>query len=116
MPRDRYLRTVTIAASGNLSGELNVNAHEIVGVIMPAAWDPAGITFAAVLADGTTFGKIQNEAGTEKTLTSAAASVYIHLDTPLRAPGRIKVRSGTAGTPVTQTAERIITLVLAPTD
>jgi hypothetical protein len=116
MPRDRYLRSVTIASGASLSGELNVNALEIVGLMMPAAWTAASITFAAALGDGTTFGKVQNEAGTEKTLTSPAVDTYIHLDTPLRCAGRIKVRSGTASAAVNQAADRTITLVLAPTE
>ncbi|HEY6057011.1 MAG TPA: hypothetical protein VIV06_03215 [Candidatus Limnocylindrales bacterium] len=110
--RDRIIIPVTIASGQSLSGEVNVNALEIVGIEMPTGWDAASITFAALVADGVTFGKVQNAGGSEVTMTTPAANVYVAVaDGALRGLGRIKVRSGTAGAAVNQTAQRVLRLV-----
>lgn len=113
--RDRITVKVTILNGQSLSSEVNLNGLEIVGVEMPAGWDAASITLAALVADGTTFGKVQNEAGTEFTVTSPAAGLYIALSNAVtgvvKGLGRVKVRSGTASVPVNQTAQRDFFLV-----
>lgn len=108
---DRTLISVTIANGTSLSGEVNVNSKRIVGIIMPAAWTAANLSLQAAIT-GTTFGEVQDNGGTALAIT-AAAGVYIAIpDTvALRGLGRVKVRSGTSGTPVNQAAERTLQLV-----
>ena len=88
---------------------------------MPAGWDAASISFAALTRrdDSTvvptdTYGKVQDAGGTEVVITTPAADVYIAIaDTSaLFALGWVKVRSGVAATPVTQTASRTLRLVV----
>lgn len=113
--RDRIVIPVTIANGQSLSAAINLGGLELVGLAMPAAWTAASITFAGLTSDGVTFGKIQNEAGTELTITGPAAGLYIALSQAVtgvvRGLGQIKVRSGTAGVPVAQGADRILWLI-----
>lgn len=110
---DRIVLQVDIASGTSLSGEVNVGPHRIVGVQMPAGWDAAGITFQALVRDGT-FGNVHDQAGTEVAITSPAADRYVAIaDTvALLGLGRVKVRSGTGATPVNQTANRTLYLIL----
>lgn len=111
----RVLVPVTIASGASLSPEVNVNDMTIVGVEMPAAWDAAALTFAALTADGSTFGVVRDDTGTEVTVASVAASAYVAIPAATAAKlvglGRVKVRSGTSGVPVNQTGNRSFFLV-----
>lgn len=107
--------TATIAASGSLSDALQV-AGKLVGVITPAAWTAAAITFS-VSQDGTTFVDLYDDS-TERTIASAsiptAASRMLALSLSSWLPvNYVKIRSGTAASPVVQASARSITLVLA---
>jgi hypothetical protein len=114
---DRTVVPVVIANGTSLSADVNVNGRTIVGIQMPAGWDTASITFAALTrsASGTdTYGKVQDQGGTEVVVTAPAADTYVAI-APTQAVvglGRIKVRSGVAATPVNQPAERTLYLVL----
>ena len=117
---DRQLVSCTIPSGASLSDEVNVGSRTIVGVIMPAGWDAAGITFQALVREPSAnpkvpvFGNVQDESGTEFTITTPIQDEYVAITaTKLVALGRVKVRSGTAGAAVNQTANRTITLVLA---
>ena len=104
----------TIAASGSLSGAVHLpNGHALVGILMPAAWDTAALTFQVSL-DGTTFQNAYVAAGTEVSVTAAAATT-IALDPATWLHARyLKVRSGTAASAVNQTAARTVGLILRP--
>ena len=110
----KYL-SATIAASGSLSGEVVLAGYRVVGLVMPAAWTAASITFEAATASGGTFNDVHDQGGTELTFT-VAASQHIVLDADalenFAGIDVLKVRSGTSGTPVNQAAERVVTLVL----
>jgi len=122
MARDRQVISVAIASGQSLSGEVNVNAKRIVGVIMPAAWDAAGIAFRALVAEPSAlpkvpvYGDVVDSAGAAVGLTGAgvAAGAYVTIaDTvALIGLGRILIRSGTNAVPVNQTANRTIGLVV----
>lgn len=84
----------------------------LIAIIMPASWTAANLTFQAAAGAGGTYNNVYDDAGTELTVT-AAASRFISLN-PRYYVGmtNIKVRSGTAGTPVAQEASRTLKLVL----
>ena len=96
---------VTIANGASISAGDNLNGRTVTGIYMPAGWTAAGITFQ-VSNDGVTWSNLFGAAA-ELALTSAAAGVYIAVD-PLSFLGVswLRVRSGTAGTPVVQAAQR----------
>lgn len=106
--------TVTIANGASLSDEADVGEGRVlVGILMPAAWTAASMTFQAGAVSGA-LGNLYDEYGTEVEYT-VDASRYVAVDIPTFASARyVKVRSGTSGTPVNQAAERTITLVTRP--
>ncbi len=84
-----------------------------VAVQMPAAWTAANLTFLAGRAEAD-MDNLYDSAGTEVNVT-AAASRYIVLDPQTFHSMRfLRIRSGTAGTPVTQAAARTLYLVVRP--
>lgn len=114
---------VTIANGASLSDVAVLNfpvgteasgvRETLVGIIMPAVWSAASLTFQAS-NDNSTFADLYNAAGAEITVT-ASTSRWIALD-PADFVGiaYLKVRSGTAGAAVNQGGDRVITLVFRP--
>lgn len=104
---------VVIASGGSLSPVVDLGSLTPLGIVMPAAWDAAGLTFM-VSADGTTFYDLYDDAATEVAV-AADASRVVRLDPANWAGFRyIKIRSGTTGSPVNQNADRTLTLLLRP--
>lgn len=110
--------TVTIASGASLSDAADLGDNYLVGILMPSAWTAAELTFQGSL-DNSTFTNLywddvdNTTTGYEVVTTTAAASRLITLDWRKFAAFRyVKVRSGTAGTPVNQAADRVLTLVV----
>lgn len=107
--------TVTIASAASLSGAINLGGRAPVGILMPAAWTAASLTFQASL-DGVTFGNVYapDPTGVQAEVEHATdVDRWVTLFPDQFAGARyLKVRSGTAGTPANQGAERILTVVL----
>lgn len=108
--------TVTIAKDASQSDMITVDG-QINGfaIEMPTAWTTAGITFLGAHSPTGTFYKIVGDTGTELSL-AAATSEIIAIDTAtkvqaLRAFKYIKIRSGTADSPVNQAAARTLYLI-----
>lgn len=103
---------VVIASGASLSPEVDLGNFTLAGVIMPSGWDAANLTLQAKTANGTAT-NVYDDSGSEVSIT-AAASRYILFWPALDLTGlrHIKVRSGTAATPVNQTADRTLTLIL----
>ena len=106
-------QTVTFASGAVLSDESNLSFCTLAGVIMPAAWNTANLTFQGGQVSGS-LSNLYDEYGTEVNVT-AAASRYIAVS-PEAFVGvtYLKLRSGTVGATVAQTAARIVTLVTIP--
>lgn len=79
-----------------------------IGLIMPAAWDAANISFQVSTTAGGTFGDLYVEGGTEAKLSAVPAqgkTYSLNTLAPALSPYRwVKVRSGLTGAAVTQTA------------
>lgn len=116
----RTVVPVTILIGASQSAEININEKRIVGIEMPAGWDAASITFLALVRQpvgnppAPVFGKVQDQGGVEVAITGPALDTYVSIaDTvALQGLGRCKLRSGTAGIPVNQTAQRDFFVVL----
>jgi hypothetical protein len=104
--------SATIANGASLSDAVDLLKHEVVGLVMPSAWTAASVTFQGS-QDGSTYNDLYDSGGTEKSYT-VAASRHVLLSAPedFRGVRYLKVRSGTAGTPVNQGAERIIKVLI----
>ena len=104
---------VTILTGAALSSvSADMRNEQLVGIIMPAAWDAAALTFQGSV-DGITWGNVFTATG-ELSFPSAdvAAGNLLAFDIHMTPAIRfVKVRSGVAATPVNQTADRIITLL-----
>jgi len=103
--------TVVIASGQSLSAAHQVDG-KLAGIIMPAAWDAAAVTFLGSV-DGSSFSPIY-DAGVERSIASADAAVNRMILLPLSdwlGVKHLQLRSGTVALPVNQTAARTITLL-----
>lgn len=106
--------TATIAVSASLSGIVDLNGQILTAIVIPAATEGTSMTFQQS-ADGTNFYDVYKDDGTEYSIT-VAASRYIVVDQSKFAGVRwLKVRTGTSGSPTTQSgADAAITLISLP--
>ncbi len=103
---------VTIPAGQSQSEEIALGGRTLVGILMPAAWTAAAMTFLAGAVSGT-LRKLVDKAGTELSIT-VAVDTYIYLpavNSDLAGVRYLVLRSGTAATPVNQAAARVLQLV-----
>jgi hypothetical protein len=108
------IKTATIANGASISGEIDLGDKVFAGLIMPSEWTATVITILVASESGGTFYSLYNDSGTEVSLTAAAGTAIGIADVALAlAPWRyVKLRSGTAASPVAQAADRVISLVL----
>jgi hypothetical protein len=107
--------TAAIAAGASLSGQVNLGAKTLVGIVIPANWTTAGLSFQASGDGGATFGELLDETATPKSVSSVTSGAYtvIAVDpTKWRGINCIKIRSGTSAAPVVQVNAVAITLIL----
>ncbi len=119
MPYQRWLQTcqVVIDNGAALSDAVDLGGHTLVGIRMPAAWTAAVMTFQAADPTGAgagTFYEVYDSDGNDREYT-VTASDYIPVDPGLwLGVQHLKVRSGTAASPVNQGAERVVILLVRP--
>jgi hypothetical protein len=107
---------VTISNGTSLSAAVQLDQNQIpVGIMMSAAWDAANLTFQAS-HDGATFQELYDSAN-NAVQVSAAAQRCIGFESAvaleaMRSPLQLKIRSGTSGVPVNQTADRVLYLLV----
>jgi hypothetical protein len=98
---------VSIAINTSLSAAVNLRGGLLAAVEMPAAWDAANLTFQ-VSGDGSNFFNLYDEFGAEVTALADASRVIRLEPTQWAGIKEIKIRSGTAGVAVNQTAARTL--------
>ena len=104
------LQAATILNGAALSSAVPLGEKTIVGLVMPAAWTAAAVTFQ-VAVDDTTWNELQDGAGNAVSFT-VAASQFIQIDpAKWRGVTAVKVRSGTSGAPVNQGQQSVVQLV-----
>lgn len=110
--RDTRAKTdLTITSGTALSPALDMGGMSLQAIQMPGGWDGNRITFD-VSSDGVTYGPAKTASGSEYSLNAAADDVIIIPFEELLPVRYIKIRSGINGSPVNQTADRILELVL----
>lgn len=103
---------VLIGNGESLSDAIALFGLRIVGIMMPALWTAAGISFQGS-HDGSTFYDVYDSDGNEVEI-GAAQERFITVFSAFTAGFPFcKVRSGNAGTPVAQGADRTLYLVVA---
>lgn len=103
------VEVLTIASGASQSGVLDCRGFRISAIEIPSAWTAASITFVhSMTADGT-FQKLSADADEVTEQATAGETMAIKSNAaPLSGLAFIKLRSGTAATPVSQGASRTI--------
>jgi hypothetical protein len=104
---------VLIATGTALSAEVDLGNKILVGIAMPSGWDAAALTFQGSIDGGNTWLELTSTGGTAVSFTVAAGQFIVVDPTLWRGINAIKLRSGTSGAPVNQTANRTLTLITA---
>lgn len=109
-------QVVTIGNGQSLSNAISLEDYALVGLMTPAVWTAAAITFAASDSQTGTYNPVYGDDGNEVTIPSAAvvANRVIVNKTVLEqlaGLGWIKIRSGTSGAPVNQAQQSSIFLI-----
>ena len=103
------LISATILAGQSLSSEADLGAKTLVGIVMPAAWTAASLTFQVSFDSGATW---LDYVAAISPLTVAAGQ-YLALDPAFwRGVNAVKLRSGPSGAPVNQVAQAVLQLVV----
>lgn len=102
--------TATIANGQAITASIYLRDQPLVAIQMPASWTAANLTFQGS-NDNTNFFDVYNLDGDEYTVTAAASRYIVLSPFEFQWARYIKIRSGTTGTPVNQSADRTIVLV-----
>jgi len=104
---------VELTAGASLTGTINLAGLRLFGLIMPADWTTADLTFQMSPDAGMTWANMLDQNGSE-ILSVGTPNSYITINkasdfAPLQ---YLRIRSGSSSSPVTQTASRVLQLVL----
>ena len=108
------IRTTTIAINTSLSAAFATDGRPVTGISVPlsSGWDTANLTFQVSVDGGATYYDLWVN-GIEHVVTiptGRTAATFHPTEYPMAFAGatHVKVRSGTVGTPVVQTAARTL--------
>lgn len=111
----RYTRKfiATIAASGSVSDAIDLDGEIIAAIVMPATFTGTSLTFQAAASVDGTFQNVYDDSGAELTATVGQGKVVVNKSVleALAALRYLKIRSGTAGAPTTEGADRTLTIL-----
>ena len=105
----------TIAAGGSLSNAVLLGDYTLSGLLFPAGWTAASISYQTSFDGGLTWYELNDSTGAAISLpATTAAGTYYAID--VRNPSltgltMIKIRSGSVGTPVTQASARVVQVI-----
>jgi len=106
--------TVTIADGASTSDAVRLDEYALFGLVMPAAWTSASISFD-VSTDGSTYQHLYDEDGSEMVVSVEAGKSYgfsAGFASRFLPWAYVKVRSGVVGSFVNQSgADREVTLL-----
>ena len=106
----------TIAAGQSLSNGVLLGDYTLAGVLTPPNWTgTAGLSYQISFDSGNTWYELNDSTGAAVSLPSATApSTFYAIDVrnpSLTGVTMIKIRSGSVGTPVTQTTASLLQVV-----
>jgi phosphoglycerol transferase MdoB-like AlkP superfamily enzyme len=102
--------TATILSGASLSAAVFLGSGALARIDMPAAWTAATLTFQ-LSPDGVTYRNLYDASGVEYEVQASAAYSIAMPVADFQGAQYLKVRSGTAGVPVNQGADRLLTLI-----
>jgi hypothetical protein len=95
-----------------LSGAVCLGDKVLCAIQMPGTWVAAALTFQVSDDRGVTWTELLDSAGVAITVATPAVNQRIELDAAdFKSAIFLKVRSGTSGAAVNQTADRVLTLI-----
>jgi hypothetical protein len=104
-----------IANTTSLSAEVDIGAKSLVGILVPANWTTAGLSFQVSPDNGVTWGELTNQDGTPYAIgsvTGGTLAYYVALNPAvLRGAQALKVRSGTQASAVAQVHDVTLQLI-----
>jgi|SRR5215469_12592997 len=104
---------VTIAQGTALSPQIDIGTKSLAAVSVPASWVTTSLSFQASFDGGNTWGELVDQTKAPVTVASITGAAQIAVDpNKLRGVQSLKVRSGTAASPINQTAAGGVTLTL----
>ena len=103
--------TATIGSGASVSNAINVAGLLVTNLLVPATWTTANLTLQTS-DDDSTYYNVYDEYGSEQAATVATTSCDINLTHWLLGRKYLKVRSGTAATPVNQAGTRSVGVVV----
>lgn len=108
-----------IASGESISGSIDMSAFAVnkdsfrlFGIIIPTTWNAASLTFQGSIDDGDTWHEMLDATGVAHSVTAVAGAWHTLDPAIFSSVPMVKVRSGTATSPVTQDADRDLYLVL----
>lgn len=107
--------TTTIADNATESGVIELRGYKLAAVIIPSAWTTADLTVLVSPTKEGTYVPLYTDDGTEVKVTVGGTSRAVAFDffaTSLATCAFIKLRSGTASTPVAQADPRTLIVLL----
>lgn len=99
-----------IAAGQAISAAVPLGEKTLVGILVPANWTAASLSFQASI-DDVNFFELVDGAGNPMSFTVAAGQIVAVDPTKWRGVTSVKVRSGTSAVPVNQTAAVLLALI-----
>lgn len=111
--------SAVIASGASLSGAIDLRGTHVTnkglrlfGIVMPAAWTAANLTFQASFDGGTTYVNMYDYNGLEVVATASTSRLIVLDPVVFASIPLLKIRSGTAASAVNQGGDRTLTLVL----
>jgi hypothetical protein len=103
----------TIAAGQSLSGAIVTGALTLHGILLPASWTAASLSFQVAIDGGVSGNFYEMDSISGSLVYPVQAGHYLTLDPTLwRAVNCFKIRSGTLSSPVNQAALATLQLAL----
>lgn len=100
----------TITAAGSLSAAIDLGVYRLVGITLPATFEPTTLSFQSSY-DGTTWNNVYDSTGAEKTITVGVSRRVILSPADFYGVRWVKIRGGTAAAPVVVAADRVAKLI-----
>lgn len=110
--------TATIAAGASLSDAIDLTTSDQrcarpAGIILPAGWDAADVTFSVSADGGATYFNLYDDADNEYVVQGGASRHVALNPADFASVTNLKIRSGTAGAAVNQADAVVVTIVAA---
>lgn len=109
---NQTLTTATILSGQSVTESLNLGGNVPLHVVIPSAWTAAPLTLEVSLEGSNWITAVYDDAGSLMQVSSPVASAaYTFTLLGIYGFKYYRFRSGTSGSPVTQSADRVLSIV-----